>query len=159
MNQINAPSAKEILRSLRTIHLAMMAGIVMFFLVSFVLVQTVGPFGQLEKAAGQTVFIGFLVMAALLVVLSYSLHNRKCQSVANLSLPEKLQVYRNSMILKFAMLEGSLFLGISTYLLVGITPVIAATAMILLLLLLNRPAVSNIADELSLNPDELSELE
>lgn len=159
MTQINTPSAKEILRSLRIIHLAMMVGIIIFFLVSFVLVQTVGPFGKLEKLAGQTVFIGFLVMAALLVVLSYSLHNRKCQSVANLSLSEKLQVYRNSMILKFAMLEGSVFLGISTYLLVGITSVIAATAMILLLLLLNRPAVNHIADELRLNSDELSELE
>lgn len=159
MPSANPGDPKEILKSLKLIHLAMMAGVLIFMLVALVLVAYSGPFAKFEPAAGQTIFLGFLLMAAILVSLAFLLHSRKCKNIAGLSLNDKLQVYRNSLILKFAMLEGSLFLGITTYLMTGLATVATVSGMIFLLLLLSRPATGQVISDLALDAVEAEALE
>ena len=159
MNENRMNTHKEIIASLKIIHLTMMVGVAIFYIISFFLVKQLGPFGKLEQAAGQTILIGFLLIAALLVILAYIVHSRKIKTISQLPIQEKLQVYRTSLILKLAMLEGSVFLGIATYLMIGLVSVFAATAIIMMLLLLNHPTADQLSTELGLNPPEISDLQ
>jgi hypothetical protein len=159
MEDRNQGTARDILQSLRIIYLAMVAGAIFFYLLSFIMVHFRGPLNPLDKVATQALFMGCLIADVILVPTAYLLHIRKLKQIKLPRLAEKMGLYRTSIVLKLSILEAISYMGMVVYLIIGYFPILAATAIVILLIILNRPTVTLIASELGLSEAEISQLQ
>lgn len=74
-------------------------------------------------------------------------------------LKSKLPKYQSAVIVRAAMIEVAGFLGTIAAFLTGEMYFIAATALIVIVLILLRPTVHGVVEDLSLTPEEKSKLE
>ena len=149
-------SVREIVQSLRIIHLAIVFSSVLFLLISLVVVSIYGPLTKLEKADNQILLTVGILAGAILVSLAYYIHSQRLKKIIQAPLNIKLKSYRVSMLLKIAFMEAASLFVLVIYLLTSIGSMLAGSAIIIILLLLNRPGIELISNELNLNEEKIS---
>jgi divalent metal cation (Fe/Co/Zn/Cd) transporter len=148
------------LRSISILYISLIIGIVLFTTISIVLIRSNGPFLHNDKFS--LIFLGIVVtLAVACLYLAHSNYNKRLGSEMQtmMSLPEKLNHYRSTLIKYMAFLEGPAILSIIGFLLTGYLRFIAITIIILLNMLLKRPSKMRMINDLRLNSNEQSELE
>lgn len=87
------------------------------------------------------------------IPLGYWLHSRKMKTLADRSdLNSKLDVYKASHIVKIAMYEGAGFFSCLVLLLGGKNPVLIQTLVIIIIMLLETPSATKLANDMDLSP-------
>mgnify|MGYP005853611581 CR=1 FL=1 len=152
-------TSKEYLNSLSILHLALMAGQLMFAGVTYFLHQSEGfepPASELSPIL--KVLVPIFVSSA--IVGSYFLFNFKVNaSREKKALLDKLVDYRIALVLKLAVLEGASLFSTMSYLLTKDLLFLAMTALVVLVFVLQRPTLGNIVEALRLIPQEKQTLE
>jgi len=151
-------SAKEIMQSLRIIHFALIVSSSIFLIFSLVVVSVYGPLGKLDKANNQILLTIGIILGASLVAIAYYLHSKKLKNYTQESFFLRIKNYKNSMLLKIALMEAASLFLLVIYLLTSIGSMLAGSAIIIILLLLNRPGIDFVSVELNLNENEISDL-
>ncbi len=149
---------KEILRSMKLIHMAIVFSSASFLIISFVLISTYGPLAHLEKADSQILLTIGMLIAVLLVSLAYYIHSKRIKQNPEYPFIARLNKYRSSMILKIALQKSALTLLVVIYLITSIMSMLLGSVILVILLLLNKPGVQLTANELNLNDNEISQL-
>lgn len=152
-------TAQQYLKTLQIIHLAMLAGQLLFLLVVAVLdlsPQNIDSFKDIESillvAIPAVVFSGIIAGELLL---KNSLPDIRQQT----ALGDKLFRYREKFILKMALLEGPALLSIIGFLLTKNYLFAGLAIIIVLLFLSKRPTIDRISNDLELNLQERSHLQ
>jgi len=158
MEPENKVAAKEILRSMKIIHLAIVISSASFLIISFVLISTYGPLAHLDIANSQILLTIGLLIAVLLVTMAYFIHSKRIKQNTQSPFNTRLNQYRSSMILKIALQESALTFLIVIYILTSIMSMLLGSVILVILLLLNRPGVQLTATELNLNDHEIAQL-
>jgi hypothetical protein len=156
MNEQTSPSV--FVKNLRIIHISLLSGIVFFAIVAY-LIRTrsgsmVGP-RELE-------ILTYISLIFILVELplAYWLHTRKMKSIADWpDLNSKLDAYKASHIVKIAMFEGAGFFSCLVLLLGGKNMVLVQILIVLIIMLLENPSATKVANELNLSPGDKDLLE
>jgi hypothetical protein len=151
MNDQQSPSV--FLRTLRIIHFSMLSGIVFFAIVAYFIRNKTGSMlGSKELEILTYVSLIFILVE---LPLAYWLHTRKMKIVADYpDLISKLEAYRASHIVKIAMFEGAGFFSCLVLLLGGKNLVLVQILIVLILMMLENPSATKIANELNLPPGD-----
>ena len=140
-------------KTIKIVHLALVAGIIFFMLIALFL--QFNGFGKMGKEFN-TIFI---YVASLFVLVgisaSYLISKRKLKAcLSKPTLLEKLNSYREVLVLKFALLEAPAFFVIVVYLLTGNLFYIGLAILTLIFFVIHRPTVTSTITDLALNSKE-----
>lgn len=147
------------LRSISLLFTALITGIILFAGISLAISKLNGPF--LHNPKFSQIFLGVVVILAVICLyLAHSNYNKRTRPEMQtlMSLNEKLNNYRVTLIKYMAFLEGPAILSIIGFLLTGYLRFIAITLIILLNMVLKRPSKMRMIHDLQLNSYEQSEL-
>jgi peptidoglycan/LPS O-acetylase OafA/YrhL len=145
----NQQSPSAFLNNLRIIHLAIFTGLIIFAVLAFFMSHQSGP--MLDPGTVEILTYISLIFLLAEIPLAYWLHKNKMKSLAKMpELNSKLTAYRASHIIKIAMLEGVGFFCCVVLLIGGKNTVLIQIAIILIIMLLETPSASKIANELDL---------
>lgn len=145
---------KQYLKSLNIIHAALLFGQITFAAITLFLNQTNGPSivdAELENVFFiliPVLFVGSFIASQIIVP------KRIDASKREESLSLKLVSYKGTQIVKFAILEGSVFFTIIAYLLFGNYLFISFAGLIMILFVTYYPSKEKIVRELDLNRSE-----
>ncbi|MEL6191947.1 MAG: hypothetical protein AAFR66_07850 [Bacteroidota bacterium] len=147
-------TSKEYLNYLQLIHGAMLIGQVLFAGVAIFLTSE-GGLGQSEGDLNDI----FKLLAPVLVLggIAGSIFLPKtllASAKESSDLRGKLQTYRSTSIIKFAVLEAPSLVSLVAFLLTGNYFFLGLAAIIVAVFFMNRPTTSTIINELELNQDE-----
>ena len=152
------PGFRSEIRTLKMIHLAMIAGQVLFAAVAFFLVFT----GMLDKSANNLyILFRYLVPVCILggLIGSHFVFRSRLEVIRSDSeLSEKLLEYRTTLIIRYAMLEGGTFIALVAYLVVGNHIYLLAAVLVILYFLTLVPNTERVTADLGLNEDEKHKL-
>ena len=157
--QTPVASPKETLRSITIFFYTMIGGLLLFTLIIFAI-----NFLQLPALTDKSLEMIFLVVVFVSTVLltaiatrNYSKRVAEIRSL-ELTLMDKLTMYRNALIVYAALCEGPGIFAIIVYFLTGNKLLLIAIAFVLLAMMLKRPEKFKIFNELQLSSGEQSEL-
>jgi DMSO reductase anchor subunit len=150
---------KEMLRAIKIVFFALIIGMSLFT----VIIISLGFFREpplKDKEAVRVFFIAVLFVAASCLSIANYLYKKRMTAAHDLqlSLMEKLNIYRAALILYLALCEGAGLFAVIIYFLTGSQPLIIAIVMILVAMLMKRPEKSRIFNDLQLSSQEQSEL-
>lgn len=150
---------KQYFNILRILHLALLAGVIGFgTVVHFVLL----PMPDFEpEGFNSSLYVnlsaGYLVFA---ISLGYWLFGQQMKTAkAATDLGDKLNAYRSSSIIRWALLEGAALMSLVFYLLSGNVILLAIAGVALLVLLLLHPNAMRLKVDLDLSQVELDRLD
>jgi len=131
----------------------MLSGIVFFAIVAYFIRNKSGSMlGPKELEILTYISLIFILIE---LPLAYWLHTRKMKIVADYpDLISKLEAYRASHIVKIAMFEGAGFFSCLVLLLGGKNLVLVQILIVLILMMLENPSATKIANELNLSEKE-----
>ena len=145
--------SKDYFRAIQIVHLAMVAGILFFVLISVFLQAK--AFGTMDDESNNLLMVFALAFAAIGIASSKILFRRKLiKCNAKTTLTEKLDEYRSALIIKFASLEAPSFLSIVIYLLTGNTIVLVIAGVLIIIFLMYRPTKEKLMDDITLDTKE-----
>ncbi len=145
--------SKDYFRAIQIVHLALVAGILFFVLIS-VFMQA-NAFGTMDDESNNLLMVFALAFAAIGIASSKILFKRKVRKCnANTTLAEKLDEYRSALIIKFASLEAPSFLSIVIYLLTGNTIVLIIAGVLIIVFIMYRPTKEKLIGDLELDTKE-----
>lgn len=153
-----AQTPQSILKSMQIIHAGLLAGQVMFAVVSYTVVEKAPHFDI--KNTGDV----FLFIVPLMAIASFIASNLLFKlKIAGLPgkdiLVEKLIGYLTALIIRFALLEGASLFGIVTFLISGNLLFLLISALLMIYMLTLRPSVSKAEADLELSYEDKLELE
>jgi hypothetical protein len=156
--QSAAQTPQSVLKSMQTIHAALLAGQVMFAAVSYFVAEKTPNFSL--KNTGDV----FLYIVPLMAIGSFTAGNIVFkQKIASLPakdiLMEKLIGYLTALIIRFALLEGASLFGIVAFMLTGNLLFLLISVLLMLFMLTLRPSADKVATDLELSYEEKLELE
>jgi hypothetical protein len=141
------------LRNLRIIHISMISGIIFFAIVAYFIRNKTGSMLGLKEL--EILTYASLIFILVELPLAYWLHTRKMKIVADTAdIMSKLEAYRASHIVKIAMFEGAGFFSCLVLLLGGKNLVLVQILIVLILMILENPSATKIANELNLSPED-----
>lgn len=147
-------SSKEYFKTLGIIHLSLIGGLLLFGMVS-VFLQTDSPSSDNNSSSIDVFMIFAPVIAFLGITASYLISNNRLQSIKKHdSLSKKMNEYRSTQIVKYALLEGPALFSLVSYLLTGNCIYLILAAVLIVLLFMNRPTKFKAISDLTLNKDE-----
>jgi hypothetical protein len=155
-----APSrAKEALRSIGVFFYAMVGGMLIFAILVFALNLLENP-SLIDKSLIRIFLIVVLFIAAISLTVATRIYAKRITAahVIGLSLIDKLNIYRASLVLYLALCEGAGLFAVIIYFLTGEKLLLVVIAIVLLAMLLKRPEKSKIFNELQLSSQEQLEL-
>jgi hypothetical protein len=159
MQDLVPSTPKEMLRTINILFFALVIGLTLFTVLVVALGYLMEP-PLTDKETARIFFIAVLFMAA--VCLSIANYQYKKRMVAahdlQLTLMEKLNIYRAVLIRYLALCEAAGLFAIIIYFLTGNKPLIIAIAMMLVAMIMKRPEKSRIFNDLQLSSQEQSEL-
>lgn len=159
MEQTNKPAAFDVLRTLKLIYLAILFSSGTFILISFILISVNGPLTSMDKAGSQGLLTVGMLAGVLLVALAYYGHTRRLIQIKTKAFEEKINSFRNAMIIKIALQDSALMFLLVIYLLTAINSMLLGSFIIFILLLINRPTIELFTTELELSDSEISEFQ
>jgi len=147
-------TSREYFKALKIVHIALMSGIFFFVVIANVLIQM--GFDDVATDQILNVFI-YLVPASILVgVLGsntvFKARLQKC--IEEPGLKKKMDMYRSSLVLKFAFIEGPAFLTVIAFLMTGNYLYMLAIALLLFIFWTFRPTKEKAIMELELDHDQ-----
>jgi hypothetical protein len=146
--------------TLRTIHIALLAGMIAFAIVSLILVNT-GFAAVVDDSTQRILQVVCILLSALALFAGFKFFKKKIFVARNsMDAGEKrMELYRAACILWWAMIEGpGIFAGIA-FVLSGNYAFFALAVFHMLVLLTFAPRKSNIILFLNLSNDEVARLE
>lgn len=147
-------TSREYFKALKIVHLALMSGIFFFVVIANVLILQ--GFDDVATDQIRTVFI-YLVPAAILVgaLGSNTVFKARLQKcIQEPSLKKKMEMYRSSLVLKLAFIEGPAFLTVIAFLMTGNYLYMLAIALLLFIFWTFRPTKEKAIMELELHHDQ-----
>ena len=151
--------SKDYFKSLQIIHFALMMGILFFAIIAFILVSQGFAVAGLEDI---DIMLSFFVPVFLIIGLvsgNFLFKLKVIEAKGNLSLLEKLNIYRGALIIKMALLEGPAFLSIIIFIITGKLMHLALTGILLIVFVLYRPSKEKLISDLELNQSQRQTLE
>ncbi|MEM6768358.1 MAG: hypothetical protein AAF655_25695 [Bacteroidota bacterium] len=145
-------TSKEYLNYLQLIHAALIIGQLLFAGVAIFLISQGGPLSEDLTDI-------FQLLAPILVLggIAGSIFLPKtllASAKESSDLSGKLQTYRSTSIIKFAILEAPSLVSLVAFLLTGNSFFLGLAAIIVAVFFMNRPTTSTIINELELNQEE-----
>lgn len=144
---------KEFFKSIQILHAAMFFGMVMILvLLKFLMADEVTSDGDLLFPA---IGIGFAISA---IVIGQILFNNKMETLKKerLTVAEKLAAYRETYILKLALLEGPALVSIILHFLDGNSLLFYTFLFVLFIFAYERPIEGRIKQQLNIHPEDLA---
>lgn len=162
-NQGIPNSPQEFLKSLNILHLALLGGQVMIFVVLYFALDTSSESENSSMVVGgiDEIAIAFMTFFVLAVGASFFLFNKRKEEGKNLkgTLMDKLSHYRSSFVLRAALLEGANLSMLLIYFFVSKNIVLLILFAIgAALFLMIRPTASRIIEDYQLSHGEQSQL-
>ncbi|MEM6632441.1 MAG: hypothetical protein AAF694_22415 [Bacteroidota bacterium] len=149
---------KDIYTSLNLIFVAFLIG-PLFVIGVFMFLMQSGQLTMQDETLGPLLMYIGLGYIPLAIFLSNYLSKARLEKIPkDSSLLQKMEKYRETAILRMALIEGSTFLLIIAYLFSGNMMVLAGIGLLLAFQWLNRPTVEKISSDLSLFSEEQEEL-
>ena len=139
---------KLFLRTITIIHLALVAGVIMFAIVTFSI--TLNQKLDLSYSGDPMFFIVPIMAIAGILVGNYLYGNNIKALASKNTLQEKLAGFQTASIIKYALLEGSALLGIVAFLNEGNLYFLIISILLLLWLIMQRPTRDKIERDLML---------
>ena len=143
------------MRTIQIIHFAMITGMVMFLgVIGFL--HSSGSFdGASDDSLNQVLFMVSAAALITLIPISYLIYRNRLKAIPkSIGLEEKLEAYKTTNILQFALLDAAAMVSLVTFLLTEEKMMIIPIGIILGIFFLNRPSVSKTVQELELSSDE-----
>lgn len=146
------------IKTLKLIHLALLAGQVFFIVVAFFLRNT-GAFPAPFKD-GYIFLLAVLLITASAIGAGLFLFKQRIESITGrTALADKLTDYRAAAIVKYALAEGPSFFAVVAYLFTGNMIILGIAVAIIAYFATMWPTVEKVSSEMNLNPDEKMKLE
>lgn len=151
-------SAIEILRKIRTVHIALCAGVILYLSLIIYLNEILKTPPQGDETLGQNLLIVALAMTAIGYFSSYTLFQKKLSQINSQksSLKDKLFKYNGAFVMKIAFLEGPALFFIIIYQLTAMNLALYGTLLLFVIMLKNYPGIQKVATELNLSQQEIS---
>ena len=148
-------TSKEYFKSMLVIWFSLIGGQVFFGLIAFYLNNN-GSFNSREKGL-KDIFIYLVPVFAVygLVAGSIIFKKRLNSSKVKTSLLEKLNDYRAALIIRYALLEGTTFFSLVSYLMTGDLLFLYISILIIATFIIIKPSTKNVINDLELNPGEI----
>ena len=144
-------TVRDYLRSMNLLHLALLAGMVGFCIVSFFVVDQV----KLKDEFMEMILPVMAVIGLGSVFGGLFLFRKMNSNIPeDATFAEKLNKYRGTSIIKWALIEGPTLLCIACYIITAQIGFIVAAIGLILFFILHRPAKARIISDLALPPDE-----
>lgn len=145
---------KELYNSIKILPLALIAGLCM---ISGIMIYMKQGQDASDNFGGLFVIIIALIAATGFILGSFLFRKRIADSMGK-TMIEKLVIYRQATIIRFALLEGPGILSIVLFFLSGNYLYMVITGAMVLFMLLNKPTDDMIAQHLMLTEEDKSEL-
>ena len=149
---------KADIRTLKIFHLGMTAGQVLFAAISFLLVFT----GMLDESNNNLyILFRYLVPVCIIgaLVASHFVFRTRLEVIRSDSeLSEKLNEYRITLIIRYAMLEGGTIIALVAYLVVHNIAYLLVAVLVILYFLTLVPSPERVIADLGLNDEEKQKL-
>lgn len=152
---------KEALRGMRIFTIALLVGMGIFASLAFLFVNFQGPAFSEEKTVIEDIFIGAaILMAVVCQFFAHTLFRKKLTETknSNLSLLDKLNQYRASLILYLALCEAPGLFSVILFFLTGKYIFLIITALMGLFMFYKFPTTSKIINDLELDWKDQQEL-
>ena len=151
-NKSNRPSPESFLKSISIIHLALLAGQVIFAIVAYA--QSVKVFFGISYM--DDVFMYIVPLAAIFgFIAGYSIFKKQLAAIRSKnSLGEKIIAYQTALIIRYALLEGPCLLAIVAYLLNNNLFYLVVAGLLILYFIFLRPTMEKVENDLDLNFNE-----
>jgi len=152
---------KEILRSIRVLFGAIVTGTVIFAIIIVVVIKLQGHLMP-ETEEYQSVFLyiatGLAIICGLVAVNQY---NKGIAAAKDslIPLPDKLNLYRATLIKYMALCEGSALLWIILFFMTVNYAALGCTSVMIIAMLRKTPTLKRVVDDLSLDGKQQQELE
>jgi hypothetical protein len=151
MNQSPSPTSAGQVKVLTIIHLAFLAGMALFALVTFMLTQSTA----INFDTSDTYLFIVIPFAIVAVFGSMFMYNQQLSPLVNEpNLSGKLGIYQTACIIRYAILEGAALFSITVYLLTANFLYLLIALAIMSYFFAIRPTKDNIAGALSLSYEE-----
>lgn len=156
----NQPSTiGEYFKSLTILHISLMSGLALMAAMMYFMFSDVNEFSN--DSFDDTLYL--LLVAALGVggiIGGRWLGNTRLQAArAEENLAEKLNSYRSTLILRWALLEGPALMGVLFYMTFGNIVFLAVAAGLLIFLFMARPSKEKLIDDLELSVADRAKIE
>ncbi|MFT3737214.1 MAG: hypothetical protein QM786_00470 [Breznakibacter sp.] len=151
-------TAKRHLKQLRTIFIVIVSGLMLFFFIAWALGTMRGALVQMDQTQLHYLKTVVLLSAFVGIPAAHYFHKKKTgHIVPNLSNVEKMVRFRTSYFIKLATFEGLGLVSLLAYLLSNDKTFLFVFGLFMVVLAINYPSVSKVAEELQSDPDELFE--
>lgn len=144
------PTLQQLYRSIKVLPLALMVGLVLMTSVILYLNQDAIPNESIEEFF----VIGIALLAAISAVLGSYLFRKKINETVGKPIVDKVVLYRQATILRFALLEGPALIALVLFHISGNYLFMVITGAMFLFMLLNRPTDDMIAQHLNLTESD-----
>lgn len=141
-----------IFKSMNLLHIAILAGSLLYFIVAFYLNKTEGGLIKLDRNLNQIFWSVSVILLLGMIPAAYYIFKKKIEKIRNeKNLNEKMNHYREAFIIKLAIIDTACFFNITFFLLSNVNYILYQIAILLLVLAINFPNKTAITDELELN--------
>jgi hypothetical protein len=145
------------LKSLQILHTAMLAGMVLFCMVSAV-VKLSGK--HIDSTLDKTLQVVVLIVSFGCVRAAFFIFNKRLQSAdPSSSATEKLSVYRTASIIKWALIEGPVLFAVICFMLTRNYAFIALAFVLIVLFAIQAPSKLKAMLQLQITEQEFDSLE
>lgn len=150
---------KAEIRSIKIVHIALIAGVAFFILITLFMNKFVGPFigeNDIDLDKRSLILLVFNILSIGSIVAGIMVFKKKANTISeNQPLSEKLIVFREAMIVRAATIEVPAFLFTVGYMLFGCPTFLFEAVVSSLLLLYFYPSTFRIAREIKHDITEL----
>jgi hypothetical protein len=147
---------KEVIRSIQILAFSLIAGCLFFGGITLYLIYSNGPLGGNDAFNTQIMLIiGNAVMISS-VAGGIFIFNNKLSDIESKPNEEKINIYRQAMIIRATMMEGPAFLFTVLFLLSGYRVYLGEALAMILLMVFFFPTPTRIANELKTDPESLN---
>jgi hypothetical protein len=149
-------TTKSLLKQLRTIFIAITAGLGLFFVAAWLLGMAKGPMMPLPPVQLQYLKTILILLAFAGIPAAHYFHKTRAAHInPHLSNTEKLLRFRVSYFIKLATFEGLGLIGLLAYLLSADRNFLLIFGLFMVVLVINYPTKAKVAEELQMDADEL----
>ncbi|MBI9066976.1 MAG: hypothetical protein JEZ09_06765 [Salinivirgaceae bacterium] len=153
-------TGKKYIINLKTIHFAMVFGLLSFFVIALFLKEPISReeliLSEIKPSLINVYFLILGIFSFFGLIVGEILSRKKIeQARTKILLIEKVNEYMAAKIIKYAMLEAPTLLAIVFYLMAPLLGFVVLTIALLALLLISYPSKSRIIQELNLKKQEM----
>ena len=148
------------LKSLKILHLALLAGQVIFTLIAILLVYGKAFQSDLTEISNE-LLIAAAAFGLILTLLGNTIYKKKIDRLRDtpINLYEKLDTYRATSIMRWAMIEAPVLLSIIFFLLTGNQQILAVVVVLIIFFVTTRPQLKKISEQLNISEAEIEQSE